>query len=112
VDFEHSRKAEKMRFMAHLTQSAGNPKHVELMIERAIAELESFCSSPLLEPHWPTEAGLSRRSRERPLSAIVHGMNTDQIGDFWGGWTLIQVALRPGFIPADFWLREHAETPF
>lgn len=112
VDFEHSRKAEKIRFLAHLTQSTGSPKHVELMTERAIAELESFCSSPFLEPHWPTEAGLSMRSRDRPLSAIVHGMNTDQIGDFWGGWTLIQVAPRPGIIPADFWLREHAETPF
>ncbi len=112
VDFEHRRQTEKMRFMAHLTHSMGNPTQAGVEVEQAVGELESFCSSPLIEPHWPKGADMPMHSRDRPVSAIVHGMNVDQIGSFWGGWELVQVDLRPGFSSVNFWLREHAETPF
>jgi len=112
VDFEHRRQTEKMRFMAHLTHSAYSSTHARMEVEQAVAELESFCSSPLIEPHWPKGAEMPMHSRDRPVSAIVHGMDAGQIGDFWGGWELVQVAPRPGFSSVNFWLREHAETPF
>ncbi|MFB7187274.1 hypothetical protein ACFC0C_36790 [Streptomyces sp. NPDC056178] len=112
VDFEHRRQTEKMRFMAHFTHSVGNSTHAGFGVEQAVAELESFCFSSLIEPHWPKGAEMPMYNRDRPVSAIVHGMDAGQIGEFWGGWTLVQVALRPGFRLANFWLREHAETPF
>lgn len=113
VDFEHQHRSHgaELRFMAHLAvRQAG---HSELDVARVVADLEAFCSSPIVEPHWPKAPDVPAYShREHPVSALVQGIDIRRSTDFWGGWAPVQLILSPSSGAIEFWSREHSETPF
>lgn len=115
MDFEHQGRTQDLRFMAHLAQPESSYAGVELEAEKVVADLESFCSSPLLEPHWPRQSDIPtymHGRREHPVSAIVHGIEVGRFGDFWGGWVPVELAFDSHSKPSRFWCREYSETPF
>ncbi len=115
VDFEHQHRSHgagaELRFMAHLAvRQAG---HSEPDVARVVADLEAFCSSPIVEPHWPKAPDVPAYShREHPVSALVQGIDIRRSTDFWGGWTPVQLILSPSSGATEFWSREYSETPF